>query len=332
MSRGLWGVMSVGALAGCLMTTSVARPPEERDVPPVTSDRGHDAVRPADVVAFDSAVGLDVAPRPDAPADAAYDAGIDAPRDTFDDARPTGAVACAGTTCAAGEDCCLATGRCFNPVTAPSECPRPPQAPGAVRRLCASNAHCAPTEFCLADNPSLCIGPGACTPRWYSVGCGGDCRVCGCDGVTYATQEAAHAAGVRTVSFGACGRGTQYLDTGIVRDQTCGATTTHCPEGNECCPITGRCYDPIGCAGCCRFPPPGTRISCRSNDHCAGFMEYCFIATCDGLGGCIRRDHLGDCSGELNPVCGCNGRSYLNACFAARAGTGVASTGACRAP
>ena len=71
--------------------------------------------------------------------------------------------------------------------------------------------------------------------------------------------------------------------------------------------------------------PPA--VSCASNKDC-GFGDYCLKDACD--------DALGTCSGEPTickitpyPVCGCNGVTYNNACFAAMDGVSVDYTGVC---
>jgi hypothetical protein len=75
-------------------------------------------------------------------------------------------------------------------------------------------------------------------------------------------------------------------------------------------------------AGSC--PPP----SCTSNAECAG-SEYCATATgaCGQAGACEPRPVV--CSGAWKPVCGCNNKTYANACKAAQLGIPVKKTGPC---
>src|SRR5439155_23847566 len=62
---------------------------------------------------------------------------------------------------------------------------------------------------------------------------------------------------------------------------------------------------------------------------CAG-GDYCEKGqgACTGMGIC--RQQPGACIGVLEPVCGCDGRTYVNACEAARAGVSVGNEGPCR--
>ncbi len=71
-------------------------------------------------------------------------------------------------------------------------------------------------------------------------------------------------------------------------------------------------------------PPPG----CLSNAECGG-GEYCFKMTgdCGGYGACSARPL--SCSNAYNPVCGCNGFTYGNACKAAKAGVSIVKNGKC---
>ena len=72
-------------------------------------------------------------------------------------------------------------------------------------------------------------------------------------------------------------------------------------------------YSPAGVSSCIPCPP--------------GY--YCAkpIGSCDGPGVCTEIPEM--CTRELNPVCGCDGRDYSNACAAAQHGISVQSEGTC---
>ncbi len=73
---------------------------------------------------------------------------------------------------------------------------------------------------------------------------------------------------------------------------------------------------------------PGAEIKCKANADC-GKGQYCAKnpGDCDGSGVCDTMPTA--CPKILDPVCGCDNRTYDNACLAASAGVNVAYHGKC---
>lgn len=75
------------------------------------------------------------------------------------------------------------------------------------------------------------------------------------------------------------------------------------------------------------LPPP---VQCLSNANC-GLREYCVkkTGTCKikTQGVCQAKPKF--CADIYDPVCGCDGKTYDNSCFAAQAGVNLSFLGAC---
>jgi hypothetical protein len=165
---------------------------------------------------------------------------------------------------------------------------------------CETNADCPDDRWCASELAQDCTSPGICLER--PLGCPDVwLPVCGCDGQTYSNDCDAAAAGVRVAHEGTC-----LCEPPICPD----GTRPHDRDGDGCDDV---CVPIVGCA---------------AGDECPT-GTYCRFerGICGGDGTC---EPLPDaCPAVVDPVCGCDGHTYSNACEAARAGVSLAHRGAC---
>lgn len=212
---------------------------------------------------------------------------------------------------------------------------------------------CDPGEFCKTPIGACCCDQfGVCTTIPFGCPDVWD-PVCGCDGVTYGNACEADAAGVSVDHVGTC----EIICDGIAGIQ--------CPDGYFCKHPVGTCdfsdvqgvctliplgcpdvWDPVcGCDGqtysnecdadaasvnilhdgeCAQICGGIIGIPCDPGEFCKTPIGEC---CCDHFGVCTTIPF--GCPDVWDPVCGCDGVTYGNACEADAAGVSVDHVGAC---
>ncbi len=174
--------------------------------------------------------------------------------------------------------------------------------------------------------------------------------VCGCDGKSYNNLCEAQKAGAVVKKGGKCtepvipcgGKAAKKCPAGMICEvKSCGAgadgqcvaaAPAKCPAGGTAeCGCDGNTY-PNACfrqkagaaldyVGACLVPPNaiGCKIGPVKPILCAP-GEYCKVPVgiCVGKGVCVKKPNV--CDKSIKPVCGCDKKTYSNACLLAQSG------------
>ncbi|HVP09828.1 MAG TPA: Kazal-type serine protease inhibitor domain-containing protein, partial [Phycisphaerae bacterium] len=210
---------------------------------------------------------------------------------------------------------------------------------------CASNLDCSTQPYHLYCRKAWgdCHGRGVCAPVPDACPDIWD-PVCGCDRHTYSNGCYAARAGVSVAHDGECL--TPCVDNiDCLKTDYCEKPIGDCPDKGVCQPRPLGCpdeWDPVcGCDGktypnSCDAAAAGVSVDyvgvcgtpCEDNLDCPK-THYCAkdVGDCKGDGTCQARPSA--CIDVWDPVCGCDGKTYSNACYAAMAGVSVNYEGKC---
>jgi Kazal-type serine protease inhibitor domain/Pacifastin inhibitor (LCMII) len=202
---------------------------------------------------------------------------------------------------------------------------------GLIGASCPDGQYCSfpPEAQCGAgDQTGVCTAqPDFCTREYNPV--------CGCDDQTYGNACSAASAGVSVLSAGKCDAEPQCS-----ADSDCPVPPCVCldQDGDNVC--DNECPVPLCVRGQCTYVSP-TKL--QLGDSCGGFRpagspdcgdglfcQYQAGALCgaaDAPGECVAIPEV--CADLFNPVCGCDGHTYPNACEAAASQAGILDLGAC---
>jgi hypothetical protein len=236
--------------------------------------------------------------------------------------RDAGARFCYGSVrCQSGEECCLTFPKCVA-IGDTQSCPimtnsSTPQDVGS----CRSNSDCDPLSFCSRDSlDGLCIEKGLCESR---TGCGFcdkskfDCRVCGCDGVTYASIQEACVAGQRIASRAACGAiGKPWRENSSQFEPIGCGSVDQCQNGQFCCPF-GYCLNEDDRR--CIYATGLGFLNCIKNSDCkpGNFCKRPEADPCGSIyGSCAAKPSISSCQTEQKLSCDCSGKHYTSVCEA----------------
>ena len=231
-----------------------------------------------------------------------------------------------------------------DPTADALDCAGPLNGCPAVPAGCNTNADCAAGEFCETA-PGMCGTVGTCAPIPFICSLIFD-PVCGCDGMDYSNACNAAAAGTSVDTAGNCPVAGCTTNADCAAGEFCETAPGMCGTTGACAPIPFICsliFDPVcGCDGmdysnACNAAAAGTSVDtagmcpvggCTTNADCAA-GEFCETAPgmCGTTGACAPIPFI--CSLIFDPVCGCDGMDYSNACNAASAGTSVDTAGMC---
>jgi len=178
---------------------------------------------------------------------------------------------------------------------------------------CEHYSQCPVSQACIVPS---CRGIGVCVNTSACPGAGDP--VCGCYGATLGSRCAAQAQSGNVAHTGACAARSCNVDGRVEESATAWSAGDGC---NYCECIDGEVFcTERSCTPCGEGLDP-----CADDEYCAFGGTSCGA---DGPGSCTLRPN-NSCMIEAGPVCGCDGQTYMNHCYAAKAGQSVAASGFC---
>jgi len=184
--------------------------------------------------------------------------------------------------------------------------------------VCSSNVDCDDDEYCKKEACS--VAKGYCVERGFASFCAMEYKpVCGCDGKTHSNPCRIAQAGVNINYIGECSKKNSSSPTPTASRGTSPAPTSTPSRPTPTPDDDDDDDDDVNT----------NRLICSDDAECPADDDFCYKETCNAPQGVCTKNTEIVCTSVIQPVCGCDGKTYSHGCKALTAGVNVDHQGSC---